>query len=77
MTARVQVVDDGPGIPPEDRERVFGSYQKAHNAPGVTGSVGLGLAISRTLARLMGGDLTYDHENGNSIFQLCFEAIDS
>ena len=69
---RVQVLDNGPGIPEEDRQRIFESYQKAHDAPGLPGSVGLGLAISRTLARLMDGDLTYEHEDGMSIFELAF-----
>jgi signal transduction histidine kinase len=66
----IRVVDDGPGIPSEDRERIFDSYQKAHDTPGLTGSIGLGLSISRTLARLMGGDLTYKYEDGQSIFEL-------
>jgi signal transduction histidine kinase len=52
-----------------DRERIFESYQKAHDAPGLAGSIGLGLAISRTLARLMDGDLTYTYENGSSVFE--------
>jgi signal transduction histidine kinase len=69
---RVQVLDNGPGIPPRDRERIFESYERAHETPGVTGSVGLGLAISRTLARLMGGDLTYRYRDGHSIFELSF-----
>lgn len=71
---RIQVVDNGAGIPVEDRERIFESYQKAHDAPGVAGSVGLGLSISRKLARLMGGDLTYAQPDGYSIFELSFAA---
>lgn len=67
---RIQVRDNGPGIPLEDRQRIFESYQKAHHTPGIPGSVGLGLAISRTLARLMGGDLTYVYEQGQSVFEL-------
>jgi signal transduction histidine kinase len=67
---RVQVRDTGTVIPAQDRERIFESYQKAHDTPGVTGSVGLGLAISRRLARLMGGDLTYAHEDGHNVFEL-------
>jgi signal transduction histidine kinase len=66
----VRVLDNGEGVPQEDRERIFESYQKAHNAAGVTGSIGLGLAISRTLARLMDGDLTYAYVAGYSVFEL-------
>jgi signal transduction histidine kinase len=67
---KVLVCDNGTAIPEEDRERIFRPYQRAHNIPGLAGSVGLGLAISRQLAQLMGGDLTYRHHNGESIFEL-------
>jgi signal transduction histidine kinase len=69
-TSSVLVCDNGPVIPDEDRERIFQRFQRARNAPGVAGSLGLGLVISRELAQLMGGDLTYRHENGESVFEL-------
>ena len=69
-TSSVLVCDDGPAIPDEDRERIFQRFQRARNSPGVAGSLGLGLVISRELAQLMGGDLTYRHENGESVFEL-------
>lgn len=65
----VEVVDDGPGIPVEDRERIFEAYERAHTAMGQPGSVGLGLTVSRTLADLMGGSLTYKYD-GRSRFRL-------
>lgn len=68
-TAKVLVCDNGPAVPDEDRERIFQPYQRAHNAPGTPDSLGLGLAISRQLAQLMGGDLTYRHQHGESIFE--------
>ena len=68
--ASLVVRDDGDPISVEDRERIFEPYQRAHNQPGRPGSIGLGLAVSRRLARLMGGDLTYRHQNGHSIFEL-------
>jgi signal transduction histidine kinase len=68
--ASLAVKDDGGPIPPEDRERIFEPYQRAHNQLGRPGSIGLGLAVSRRLARLMGGDLNYRHQNGYSIFEL-------
>lgn len=65
----VEVIDDGPGIPEGDRERIFVAYERAHDAQGQPGSVGLGLTVSRTLADLMGGSLTYSYD-GRSVFRL-------
>jgi signal transduction histidine kinase len=67
--AKVLVHDSGQAIPDQDRGRIFEPYQRAHEAPGLANSIGLGLAISRQLARLMGGDVTYRHEDGESIFE--------
>ncbi|MEX2422813.1 MAG: PAS domain S-box protein [Acidimicrobiia bacterium] len=55
----VEVADDGEGITHEFREDIFAPYRRAHDRAGLPGSVGLGLAVSRRLARLMDGDLTY------------------
>ncbi len=66
----VRVCDDGDGIPPEKRTVVFDPYERAHRTPTQPGSLGLGLSISRTLARLMGGDLIYTYRNGWSVFEL-------
>ena len=52
----VHVDDDGPGIPPEQRERVFDRFQRGE-AREVEGS-GLGLAIVRAVARRHGAALT-------------------
>jgi len=49
------VKDQGPGIPEEDLERVFDIY--ASKKEGDMRGVGLGLPLSRRLARLLGGDL--------------------
>ena len=51
------VRDTGPGIAPEDRERVFGHFEQTEHGRATEGGTGLGLAISRQYARLMGGDL--------------------
>ncbi|HUP15769.1 MAG TPA: GAF domain-containing protein [Acidimicrobiia bacterium] len=74
-TPRAEVRDNGDGIPAEERERVFDAYQRAHDAPGLTASMGLGLTISRSLARLMGGDLSYRYEGGESVFELQLPAL--
>lgn len=66
----VEVSDDGPGVPRREWERIFDPYHRGHDSPGKPGSVGIGLAISRQLAELMGGSLTYRYEAGMSRFRL-------
>lgn len=65
----IDVVDNGTGVPAESREAIFEAYERAHRTSGRPGSVGLGLTVSRRLARLMGGDLGYRFEDG-SVFTL-------
>lgn len=72
------VADDGEPLAPRDRERIFEPYEQSRNRRNVpTGSVGLGLAVSRELARRMGGDLTYRHRNGFAEFCLTFAPVSS
>ena len=66
----VEVSDDGPGVPHQDRERIFEPYLRAHHSAGQPESVGIGLAISRQLAEAMGGSLVYDRIGGRSVFRL-------
>jgi signal transduction histidine kinase len=63
--AMLRVCDHGPGITEAEARRLFRPFTKsardaAHSAPGV----GLGLALSRRLARDMGGDLRIDGRHG-------------
>lgn len=53
----VRVRDDGPGVPPDEREAVFSPYQRSQGSPTLPGSIGIGLTVARKLARLMGGDV--------------------
>jgi signal transduction histidine kinase len=59
-TVSAIVADVGPGIPDEDRERIFERFQRGTARDG--GGFGLGLAIGRELAERMGGTLELDGE---------------
>jgi len=62
-TVRIRVRDHGPGIAREEQRRLFRPFRKsARHAAETAPGVGLGLALSRRLARQMGGDLTADLE---------------
>lgn len=69
-SAHVIVSDDGEGVPAAKRDDMFLPYKSAH-APGTqAGSVGIGLTLSRRLARMMGGDITYYRKGGWTVFDL-------
>lgn len=57
---RLEVSDDGPGIPPHDRDRVFERFYRGNrdNSRDVTGGTGLGLAIARWAVALHGGSIS-------------------
>jgi signal transduction histidine kinase len=62
----ISIRDDGIGIPPHKLASVFEPFVQLGTPPsGRREGVGLGLSISRTLARGMGGDLTVDSEPGS------------
>jgi signal transduction histidine kinase len=53
------VRDHGPGVPPEDRERVFEAF-----ITGKSHGTGLGLAVARRIVELHGGRLTVEAASG-------------
>lgn len=73
-TAFLQITDDGPGVPDGLRESLFEPYRHGPADAGLTEPIGLGLYLSRSLARLMHGDLTYRREGGITIFELTLPA---
>lgn len=77
LRAALIVSDDGDGVPAEAVDQIFQPYQRAHNARGTTESVGLGLAVARSLAQLMGGDLTYRRTDGRTEFVLALPRGDT
>ncbi len=61
---RVAVIDTGPGIAPEDRERIFEEFQQTEVGAKQREGTGLGLALSRRLVELHGGRLWVESELG-------------
>jgi len=57
---KVVIADNGPGIPVEDRQRIFEHFEQAVKGDARSEGVGLGLPIARKLARAMGGDLWFE-----------------
>src|SRR6058998_2646129 len=60
----IRVSDTGPGIAPEHHEAVFDMFRQLRPAGGRRQGVGLGLALARRFARLMGGDITVESALG-------------
>ena len=72
----IVVSDDGPGIPEQDRERVFGRFVRLEEGRSrKNGSTGLGLSVVRTIARQHGGDARFiDPELGGASIAIRIEA---
>jgi signal transduction histidine kinase len=63
----VAVSDSGPGISPPERRRIFEPFFTTKSS-----GTGLGLAVSRAIARAHGGDITVaEEEGGGALFALC------
>jgi two-component system, OmpR family, sensor histidine kinase KdpD len=62
----LRVVDRGPGIPEQDRDRMFVPFQRLGDTDNTTG-VGLGLALSLGLTEAMGGTLTAEDTPGGGL----------
>jgi anaerobic selenocysteine-containing dehydrogenase len=69
----VSVSDAGPGVAPDDRERIFKRFERGRETAGDSG-FGLGLAIGRELARRMDGDLRLDATGTGARFVLVLVA---
>jgi signal transduction histidine kinase len=68
----LEVEDDGPGIPTEQREQLFERFYRLEGTR-ASGS-GLGLAIARELAELMKGTIEITSPPGRTVFMLSLPA---
>jgi two-component system, sensor histidine kinase len=72
--ARIRVIDTGPGIPPEARQRIFEAFEQLGDpsrSESMSRGAGLGLALARRLATLLRARLTLEEPDGpGSVFRL-------
>jgi signal transduction histidine kinase len=62
---RVSVTDTGPGVSPDDRERIFEEFQQTDVGVQQSEGTGLGLALSKRLVELHGGRIWVESEAGH------------
>lgn len=65
----LKVSDSGIGVPKEDRERIFESFYRSKNTTGHSG-VGIGLALTKRLTVLMGGDISVESLTTGTVFSV-------
>jgi signal transduction histidine kinase len=70
----VDVSDDGPGVPAAEREAVFERFARSP-ASKATAGAGIGLSLSRDLARAMDGDLALDDDGEATVFRLTLPTV--
>ena len=71
----ITVLDDGPGVPEDRKQAIFEPYERGQAQSTQPGSVGLGLTVSRELARMMGGDLTLERRDEMTRFEITVPAF--
>jgi PAS domain S-box-containing protein len=62
---RIEVKDNGPGIPDEEKKRIFEAFYRLRDSVKKTEGTGLGLAITQRLVELHGGDLNLNSQVGH------------
>lgn len=72
----INVTDDGPGVPEDIERRLFERFVHEGRTPILTGSVGLGLSIVRTIVDEMGGTIGYERQNGETRFAVRLPAAE-
>jgi two-component system sensor histidine kinase KdpD len=75
---RISVLDRGPGVPVEERQRIFEPFYRPSATPPDVRGTGLGLSIARGLAIAQGGSVDFEaREGGGSVFTLTLPGADS
>jgi len=73
----IRISDDGPGVAPEDRERIFGRFVRVESDRSrAQGSTGLGLAVTRGIVEQLGGAVRFvdpDHGGATVVITLPIE----
>jgi two-component system sensor histidine kinase KdpD len=64
-SAKLAIIDHGPGVSPTERERLFAPFQRLDDRS--TGGVGLGLSVARGFAEAMGGALVAHQSPGGGL----------
>jgi signal transduction histidine kinase len=65
-SAKLAIVDHGPGVPAEEHEQLFTPFRRADDRDPRSG-LGLGLSVARGFAEAMGGGLAADHSVGGGL----------
>lgn len=74
--ATVVVADNGVGVAEREAKLIFERYYRSAQSPTQPGSVGIGLAVSRQLAEMMGGSLSYIPGDSQHRFELALPLVD-
>jgi two-component system, OmpR family, sensor histidine kinase RstB len=73
---RLRVCDRGPGVPEDERERIFAPFYRPTSRPPAAAGSGLGLALVRQIARGHGGDVAcLAREGGGTCFEVDLPAV--
>ncbi|MES9898374.1 MAG: ATP-binding protein [Sedimenticola sp.] len=71
VTLKIEIEDSGPGIPPEQLDRIFEPFVQAGHSPTKVKGTGLGLAITKSYLELMGDDIRVESTVGKgTLFQI-------
>lgn len=71
----ISVIDNGSGVAPNAEKTIFEAYKSAHGPAAQPGSVGLGLALSKSLAQMMDGELVYSRRRSETWFTLSLPGL--